>query len=463
MRVEPFETSPLSAQPCAAFCPAPRDARESLADRVGLPRHLLWGFVGLALFMIGDGVETNILAPFLTSEHGFTIVRAGTLVTCYGIVVAIAAFISAALSDLWGPRRVMLIGAGVWIACELLFLIVALTGSSSAAIFITYTLRGIGYPFFAYGFLVWIGATARAERMARAIGWFYVAFTSGLPTLGALVASASLSVFRLGYYQTLWVSLALVVAGSLTALIGVRDKVGRHPLVDRPDQIVETLTFGLRMLATRPKALLVMLTRTINSIPTYGMAVFFPALFVERFGWSVGQFLILTTVIYAVNIPFNIFFGWLGDRIGWSRTVTWFGAVLCAASMLSLYAVPAFAVDHGWSGAYGLTLACGAVFGIGLAGFVPLSAIAVSLAPYNPGAAMSSYNLGIGAAVFAGPLLVALLYDVLGAAGLVTLFSALYLIAALMSAALRGTQPGFGPTPIATRESIHEPQERERP
>jgi MFS family permease len=279
--------------------------------------------------------------------------------------------------------------------------------------------------------------------MARAIGWFYVAFTAGLPTLGALVATTSLSVFRLSYYQTLWVSLALVVAGSVAALAGVKDKTGRRPLVTRPDQVAATLTYGLKLLATKRKARLVMLARTINSIPTYGMAVFFPALFVERFGWSVGRFLILTTVIYAVNIPFNIFFGWLGDRIGWSRTVTWFGAVLCSAAMASLYAVPAFATGHGWPGAYSLTLVCGAVFGIGLAGFVPLSAIAVSLAPANPGAAMSSYNLGIGAAVFAGPALVAALYGVIGPAGLVGLFSVLYLVAALMAAALRGTQPGF--------------------
>ncbi|MDR1427846.1 MAG: MFS transporter [Bifidobacteriaceae bacterium] len=431
-----------------------RTAREPFLDRIGLPRNLAWGFVGLALFMIGDGVETNILAPYLMGEHVFSIARAGMLVTCYGVAVAVAAFVSAALSDLWGPRRVMIVGASVWIVCELAFLTLALTRSSQPLIFVTYGLRGIGYPFFAYGFLVWIGATARAERMARAIGWFYVAFTAGLPTLGALVASTSLGVFHLGYYQTLWVSLALVIAGSAIAFTGVKDTSGRHPLVERPDEVVATLTFGLKLLVTRPKAMIVMLTRTINSIPTYAMAVFFPTLFVERFGWSVARFLLLTAVIYAVNIPFNLFFGWLGDRIGWSRTVTWFGAVVCALSMLALYAVPAAATDAGWANAYPLTLACGAAFGIGLAGFVPLSAIAVSLAPTNPGAAMSSYNLGIGAAVFAGPLLVALLYDSLGALGLTVLFAVLYIAAAVMSTALRGTQPGFDGVPASTTPTM---------
>ena len=88
----------------------------SLADKLGIPRPLLWGFIGLAIFMIGDGVETNILEPFLSSEHGFTVSTAGTLVTIYGVAVAIAAFFAAALSDLWGPRKVMMLGAGIWLS-----------------------------------------------------------------------------------------------------------------------------------------------------------------------------------------------------------------------------------------------------------------------------------------------------------------------------------------------------------
>ena len=436
-----------------------RMAPEGLLDRLGLPRPLIWGFIGLALFMIGDGVETNILSPFLTQDHGFSIPMVGTLVTVYGVAVAIAAYFSAALSDLWGPRRVMMIGAGIWLFFGLAFLVFALTESNIAMIFITYGLRGFGYPFFAYGFLVWITATADAKRMASSIGWFYVAFTSGLPTLGALVATTTLDIFHLSMYQTLWVSVSLVLLGAIVALVGVKERIGRAPLVDNPGKVFEVLTFGLKLLVTKPKMMLVMLTRTINSVPTYGMAIFFPALFVDRFGWSVGQFLILTTVIYAVNIPFNLFFGALGDRLGWSRTVVWFGAVLCSVSMLGLYFVPDYAISQGWSFAYPLTLLVGAFFGIGLAGFVPLSAIAVSLAPKHPGAAMSSYNLGIGAAVFAGPLLVAVLYTSLGALGLVLLFSGLYLVAAVMSAVLRGNQPGFDGVPATA--AIAQPEAAE--
>lgn len=130
-------------------------AKQPLVDRLGLPRPLVWGFIGLTIFMIGDGVETNILEPFLSSEHGFSVSLAGTLVTVYGIAVAIAAFFAAALSDLWGPRKVMMLGAAIWIFFELIFLLLALTTSNTVLIFLSYGLRGFGYPLFAYAF--WSG------------------------------------------------------------------------------------------------------------------------------------------------------------------------------------------------------------------------------------------------------------------------------------------------------------------
>jgi hypothetical protein len=68
---------------------------------------------------------------------------------------------------------------------------------------------------------------------------------------------------------------------------------------------------------------------------------------------------------------------------------------------------------------------------------------------------MASYNLGIGAAVAVGPLLVALLYTTLGAGGMVFLFAALYLVAAAMSFTLRGTQPGFDGVPPTTVIRTH--------
>lgn len=40
--------------------------------RLGIPPALAWGYLAVLLFMIGDGVESNYLAPYL-HENGFSL------------------------------------------------------------------------------------------------------------------------------------------------------------------------------------------------------------------------------------------------------------------------------------------------------------------------------------------------------------------------------------------------------
>ena len=427
----------------------------ALLERLGIPRPLIFGFIGLTIFMIGDGVETNILEPFLSSEHGFSVSLAGSLVTVYGVAVAIAAFFAAALSDLWGPRKVMILGAVIWILFELVFLTLALTTEQTWLIFLAYGLRGFGYPFFAYGFLVWITATADPKQLGTGLGWFYVAFSAGLPTLGALVATISMQWVHLSFYETLWVSLVLVVIGSLIALLGVQERRGRHPLVANPEDVSRTLGQGFKLLREDRRARFVTCIRTINSIPTYAMAVFFPSFFTEDLKWQLGWFLILTTVIYAVNLPFNPFFGNFGDRHGWARTVFWGGSIGGAITLAAVYFIPIIGLQVGLGDGlvFGITIGAGALFGVSLAGFVPLSAIAVSLDPKHPGAAMATYNLGVGGAVAVGPLLVAVFHPLIGPTGLILIMIALYLLSGWMTLQLRGTQPGFDGVPALDEDA----------
>lgn len=421
----------------------------SILQRLGIPRPLIFGFLGLTVFMIGDGVETNILEPYLRNEHGFAVDHAASLVMVYGISVAIAAFFAAALSDLWGPRRVMTIGAATWLVFELLFLCLALPSENQILMFVTYGLRGFGYPFFAYGFLVWITATAPAKQLSTGVGWFYVSFSAGLPTLGAAVATISMNVFNLSSYQTFWVSLILVVIGAMMALVGVKERRGRGPLVADAHEVSATILRGFALLRRDRRARFVTYIRTINSIPTYAMAVFFPPYFSEDLHLPLSWFLILTTVIYAVNLPFNPLNGWIADRLGWAKTCFWTGSMSCAATLALVYFTPKLALGAGLSdhAAFALTLVAGALFGIALAGFVSLSAIAVSLDPTHPGAAMSTYNLGVGGAVAAGPALVWLVHPLIGPTGLTLVMVGLFLVSGYMALRLRGTQPGFDGVP----------------
>src|SRR6266545_2016857 len=96
--------------------------RKHLLFRMGIYPPLAWGYLGLLLFMIGDGVESGYLSPYLLAR-GISQPEVAAVFTAYGVTAAVAAWFSGALSDLWGPRRVMWTGLGIWAVFEVLFLL----------------------------------------------------------------------------------------------------------------------------------------------------------------------------------------------------------------------------------------------------------------------------------------------------------------------------------------------------
>ncbi|PXY31140.1 MFS transporter [Prauserella muralis] len=409
----------------------PSDGAQSgfarLLNRWGLPAPLFLGYVGLLLFMIGDGVESGFIAPFMAGHGAGDDIRASYVITVYGVAVMLASWLSGALSELWGPRRVMLVGLTIWLVFDVLFLAVAVTGENYTLMLVTYGIRGFGYPMFAFGFLVWITAVAPVARLGAAVGWFYFAFTGGLPTLGSLVASFTNPV--LGHYGTLWLSVGILGLGGLVCLLGVRERTGFHRLAPPDVKPVQSLVNSASIAWKKPRVGIGMIVRVINTAPEFGMLVFFPTVFITQIGFGESKWLLLVSVIYGTNIFFNLIFGVLSDRIGWRTTIFWFGAIGCAISILLLYFVPlTLGADYYW-----VALVVGALYGATLAGFVPISALLPSLAPENKGGAMALLNLGAGAAAFAGPAIVSLFLGPLGAGGVVIVFAALYVVAAVLT------------------------------
>jgi len=76
-------------------------------DQIGIPTPLAFGFLGLLFFMIGDGVESGYLSPYLVSR-GVTEQQVALMFTIYGIVLAISAWCSGARH---GARRSPLVAA----------------------------------------------------------------------------------------------------------------------------------------------------------------------------------------------------------------------------------------------------------------------------------------------------------------------------------------------------------------
>lgn len=408
-------------------------ASENLFERLGIPRPLLWGFVAVFSFMVGDGVESNYLAPFI-ANHGFNEQLAGTAISIYGITVAAGAWLSGTLSTIWGPRRVMWLGGAIWIVFEVLFLTVALPSNSFFLLALFYGIRGFGYPFFAYGFLVWIQAIVKEEIRASAAGWFWIAFAAGYPTLGTAVAA--LSIGRIGAYNTFWVSLGLVAIGTAIGSFAVREAHGTRPIVDEsnPEAMENPTSYrrlfeGIDIIWRDPRMAVSCIVRIINTAPEIGLFVFFPFVFTQQVGLSQTQYLTMIFIAFVVNSIASLGWGLVGDRVGWRRTVVYVGGIGCAITTLLFYFVPLVVGPVFW---VAVLVAC--LYGCTLGGYTNLTAIPPSMAaPEDKGNAMSMYTLGAGLAAFAGPGLFTVLNPFVGRTGVVIVYSVLYLISAVLT------------------------------
>ncbi|PWH06203.1 arabinose ABC transporter permease [Brachybacterium endophyticum] len=423
--------------------------RESFLDRLGIPHPLRWGFLGVLIFMTGNGIESNFVSPHIahTLGGGDPTALAARIIAAYSAAVLIGSYLAGALADLIGPRRVMALGFGVWVVFELAFL-GSLQLESTWLVALSYFFRGFGFPLFAFAFLVWINHVVDKERNGTAVGWFYVMFTGGLPTLGSLVARFMIPSFGGGpggEAWTMFASTGLILIGFLIARFGVREKHGTMRLAPAGESAPGVILAGLRLTFTNGRIAMGFLTRLINTAPEFGMFIILPNVIAGTvdeggLGWTQSQWLLMTTVVYAGNILFNAAFGALGDKVGWVKTVRWFGIVGSAIGLLLWWYVPHM-VPAGSDWGFAVSVAAGTVFGIMLAGFVPLGAIMPAIAPKEKGAAMAMYTTAAGGATFLGSSVVAIVLPFGGNVGVVWAFVVLYACAFLMTFFLKVHQP----------------------
>ena len=91
----------------------------------GLPLHLLWGYVAMAIFMTGDGFEMAFLSRHIIAL-GFTATESSLVFTCYGLAAALAAWSSGVVAEQVTPQRAMLVGLLLWLVMHVLFMLFGL-------------------------------------------------------------------------------------------------------------------------------------------------------------------------------------------------------------------------------------------------------------------------------------------------------------------------------------------------
>lgn len=393
----------------------------NVMQKMGLPSNLKWGYLGILIFMMGDGVEQGWLSPYLL-ENGLSMTQSASLFTVYGITIAISSWFSGVLAESYGPRKAMLMGLLLYIIGTIGFVSLGMAHLDYSAMLLFYAIRGFGYPLFAYSFMVWINYRTPANMLGRAVGWFWFVFTGGLNVLGAYYSSWAID--SLGYQNTLWSSIIWVLIGAFFALILNRDKFEKKTPVD--SQSAELLK-GLTIVKSEPKVLIGGIVRVINTTAQFAFPVFLPIYMAEH-GFDTKSWLQIWGTIFTSNIAFNLIFGFVGDRLGWRNTIMWFGGVGCAISTVLFYYSPIW-----FEGSYWAVMAAGIIWGALLAGYVPLSALVPSLVKEDKGAAMAILNLGAGLPVFVGPALVGILIGSIGSEGVIWVLAGLYIVSAILT------------------------------
>ena len=132
---------------------------------LGLPMVLIWGYIAVAIFMTGDGMEQAFLSKYIMSL-GFDNSEAGNVLTVYGLVVAIASWLSGVMVEIFSPRRVMTFAFIIWMIFHVGFLVFGLEQQNYAMMMIMYGIRGLAYPMFIYSFVVWITYSSPSYKLA---------------------------------------------------------------------------------------------------------------------------------------------------------------------------------------------------------------------------------------------------------------------------------------------------------
>lgn len=395
----------------------------SLLSRAGIPKQLAWGYLGIMIFMMGDGVEQGWLSPYLI-ERGMTMQQSASLFTVYGITIAISSWFSGVLAEGFGPKKTMLMGLILYILGTAGFVGYGLPDLNFGVMLVTYAIRGFGYPLFAYSFLVWITYRSPGKKLGSAVGWFWFVFTGGLNVFGAYYSSWAIE--NLGYLDTLWSSIFWVLVGAFFALVLNKDKFSASAGKNGSSK-AEELVKGLMIMRDEPKVLMGGIVRIINTTAQFAFPVFLPT-YMAAHGFSTTEWLQIWGTIFTANIAFNLIFGFVGDGFGWRNTVMWFGGIGCAITTLLFYYSPVI-----FDGSFWLVMLCGILWGALLAGYVPLSALVPSLVKKDKGAAMAVLNLGAGLAVFVGPAIVGIFIGSLGNEGVVWILAGLYVLSAVLT------------------------------
>ncbi|SER72031.1 polyol permease family [Azotobacter beijerinckii] len=410
---------------------------ESRGLLFGMPLSLIWGYIAIAVFMTGDGIELAFLSRYIV-DLGFSATQASFLFTVYGLLAALSSWSSGVLAEVFRPRRIMRIGVITWIVFHVLFLCFGLEMKNYPLMVVFYGIRGLAYPLFIYSFLVWVAQVAPRERQASAMGWYWTMYSIGIGFLGTYLPSFSIP--YIGFMGTLWMAVAWVAAAGAMVVFLVRDwqvadTCANTTLAER----LHELSRGATILFESRSILITAIVRIICNLTLFGFPVIMPLFFTSpEAGFTMEQWLRIWGALFIVTIFTNVMWGLIGDRIGWVFQMRWFGCGGCALATLAFYYLPLT-----YNGSFFAALVGAIALGIFVSAFVPMGAIFPAMAPEHKGAAISAHNLAAGLSSFMGPAIATLGISTIGVEGIVWIYALLYVVGIVLTYFIHVEQPGL--------------------
>jgi len=413
----------------------------------GLPLNLLWGYIAIAVFMTGDGFELAFLSHYIKTL-GFSPAQASFAFTLYGLAAALSAWISGVVAEIITPQKTMFIGFMLWCVFHVLFLVFGLGDANYSLILLFYGIRGFAYPLFLYSFIVVIIHNVKSENASSALGWYWAVYSVGIGVAGSYIPSFTIPL--IGELGTLWMALFFCIAGGIIAMVSlrnVRTPTHMHNLTTR--EKFNELSRAITLLYTNRNIMYSSVVRIINTLSLFGFAVIMPLMFVDELGFTTSEWLQIWAVFFFTTIFSNIFWGIIGEKLGWIRVVRWFGCLGMAVSSLAFYYIPQYFGPN-----FVMALIPAIALGIFVAAFVPMAAVFPALEPRHKGAAISVYNLSAGMSNFLAPAIAVVLLPYFSTIGVVIAYTTLYIVAFFLCHFIHVEQPGF--TNTETRPTTEE-------